>query len=420
MAGLLNPRAHPDCINAGNPVHECSDYCLRKIAERRALREEQQQALLAARGGEGGGALGGGEEDGGSKGAGANSLPAAFGRVRSVKRRREGEEGRVGDGAFVAGNKRGDSIASSSTTAGEGKAAGLMPRVSSGGSWGGGAEQQQQQPHRHREDGTSGAGLGARGRAGDNGGDDDDVGPAEGDGGGDPLAGLDERGRKLFELRLKLNQARKSNQSAVVAERKREDAPPESRGMSKARWLEEREKKLGRQLEANGLDMSKAFMLDTQDEAEKKYKKWEKKSAPFGGDVFNQRTLYKAYLKRTKDVPPEAVEDYQKRKGAELEGDERGDDGAGRVVLGDGVVVHGVGLGAAQVPAENVDRMVAELGKRVSKRKAFSRRRKFYEEKDIDYINERNAHFNRKIERAFGKYTVEIKNNLERGTALPD
>ena len=64
--------------------------------------------------------------------------------------------------------------------------------------------------------------------------------------------------------------------------------------------------------------------------------------------------------------------------------------------------------------------MVAELGERGKKRKEFSRRRRFHAEKDVDSINDRNEHFNRKIERAFGKYTVEIKNNLERGTALPD
>ena len=62
--------------------------------------------------------------------------------------------------------------------------------------------------------------------------------------------------------------------------------------------------------------------------------------------------------------------------------------------------------------------MVKELNDRDEKRKSFSRRRRLHEEKDIDSIH--NEHFNKKIERAFGKYTLEIKNNLERGTALPD
>lgn len=74
----------------------------------------------------------------------------------------------------------------------------------------------------------------------------------------------------------------------------------------------------------------------------------------------------------------------------------------------------------SNVPEENIDKMVKELREREEKRKSFSRRRKFNEDKDIDSINDRNEHFNKKVERAFGKYTLEIKNNLERGTALPD
>jgi hypothetical protein len=64
--------------------------------------------------------------------------------------------------------------------------------------------------------------------------------------------------------------------------------------------------------------------------------------------------------------------------------------------------------------------MVAELNKRDKSKEAFSRRRRLHDAKDIDFINDRNAHFNKKIERAFGKFTNEIKANLERGTALPD
>ena len=39
---------------------------------------------------------------------------------------------------------------------------------------------------------------------------------------------------------------------------------------------------------------------------------------------------------------------------------------------------------------------------------------------DVDAINDRNQHFNRKLERSYGTYTAEIKANLERGTALPE
>lgn len=40
------------------------------------------------------------------------------------------------------------------------------------------------------------------------------------------------------------------------------------------------------------------------------------------------------------------------------------------------------------------------------------------EDKDIDYINERNKVFNEKLERNFSKFAAEIKGNIERGTAL--
>ena len=60
------------------------------------------------------------------------------------------------------------------------------------------------------------------------------------------------------------NEARKANQTAMVAEKKRMEAPQESRGISKQKWMEERKKKIGKLLDSNGLDMSKAYMLHTQ------------------------------------------------------------------------------------------------------------------------------------------------------------
>lgn len=211
--------------------------------------------------------------------------------------------------------------------------------------------------------------------------------------------------KKLFELRLKMNEARKANQTAMVAEKKRMEAPQESRGISKQKWMEERKKKIGKLLDSNGLDMSKAYMLDTQQMAEAKYKKWEKEPAPGGWDVFNQKTLYDAHKKRTKKMDID-LEEYNKMKEADPEFYRE----ASSLQYGK----------APKVSEDKVERMVKELKDRDEKRSTFSRRRKFHEEKDIDSINDRNEHFNKKIERAFGRYTLEIKNNLERGTALPD
>lgn len=234
--------------------------------------------------------------------------------------------------------------------------------------------------------------------------DSDNDKPAEENVEGD-FTKLTGRQKKLFELRLKMNEARKANQTAMVAEKKRMEPPQESRGISKQKWLEERKRKIGKLLDANGLDMTKAYMLDTQDAAEAKYKKWEKDPAPFGWDVFNQKALYNAYKKRTKNIEVD-LEEYNKMKEADPE-----------FYRDASSLQYGK---SPKISEDKIDRMVKELKDREEKRNSFSRRRRFHEEKDIDSINDRNEHFNKKIERAFGKYTLEIKNNLERGTALPD
>ena len=78
------------------------------------------------------------------------------------------------------------------------------------------------------------------------------------------------------------------------------------------------------------------------------------------------------------------------------------------------------GRRGAKVPEEGIDRMVAELEEQKRKRANFSRRRKHFEERDVTHINDRNENFNKKLDRAYGEHTREIRANLERGTALPE
>ena len=40
MASAASARVHPACINAGNPYHECSEYCFRRIADGRVAGRE--------------------------------------------------------------------------------------------------------------------------------------------------------------------------------------------------------------------------------------------------------------------------------------------------------------------------------------------------------------------------------------------
>lgn len=102
-----------------------------------------------------------------------------------------------------------------------------------------GSMQQQQQdaePDGGSRPAAAGAGDGSNGAAAvvaaDAGGSDEDEDAAaadgEGGGGGDPYAGMNPRQRKLYELKQKMQQARKANENAIIAERKR---------MRVSRWL---------------------------------------------------------------------------------------------------------------------------------------------------------------------------------------
>ena len=66
---------------------------------------------------------------------------------------------------------------------------------------------------------------------------------------------------------------------------------------------------------------------------------------------------------------------------------------------------------------EGAKRLADEMKRRAEKRNNKKRRVEFDAE-DITSINERNKRFNQKISRNFDQHTAEIRQNLERGTAL--
>jgi pre-mRNA-splicing factor SYF2 len=162
----------------------------------------------------------------------------------------------------------------------------------------------------------------------------------------------------------------------------------------------------------------------------KKASKKEKRKAAFGWDVFNQDSLYKGYKKRLVSLPT-AVETAASTSVEDTLGDELayGKDDKVEEVRAKMHTYRDYPLLGAPTPAneqcalcgkmqESVERMAQEVEDRIKARKKFSRRRQHYEGEDVDYINGQNRIFNRKASQAFDKYTVEIRQNLERGTAL--
>lgn len=66
---------------------------------------------------------------------------------------------------------------------------------------------------------------------------------------------------------------------------------------------------------------------------------------------------------------------------------------------------------------EGAKRLAMEMKRRTEK-KANQKRKLEFDEVDVTSINDRNKRFNQKIGRNFDKHTAEIRQNLERGTAL--
>ncbi len=192
---------------------------------------------------------------------------------------------------------------------------------------------------------------------------------------------------RLKSLKSKMRRAQKENQTAVIDEIKQDraskllaDAMRDAEGGDgRRKWFKDKEKRKQKELTRLGLAADQAYLLDTAEQAEFK----------------EQKNAHAAREKKKEAQMKEMATLYQGREAS-------------------GPYVHG-GVGGA--PAEAVDRMVAELQAGQGR----GRRRRRSDAGDvIDYVNPQNAKINRSLEKAYGKYTKEIKANLERGTALPD
>ncbi|CAF0823583.1 unnamed protein product [Adineta steineri] len=212
-----------------------------------------------------------------------------------------------------------------------------------------------------------------------------------------------ERLARLKELHLRRNEARKLNHAEVIEEDHRKDLPTNyERRVERVKKQEEQTKRR-REITDSGLDHERVEQLEwTAEDCDKWEKKRKKKNPDVGFDNYEQCT-YRSYTKLTAQIKPD-MEACNKQK------EELGED----YYATSGSMIHGT-----HKPSEKaVNRMVEDLEQQYSKRGKFSRRRAFDIDADIDYINERNRSFNKKIERYYGKYTAEIKQNLERGTAV--
>uniref|UniRef100_A0A3Q2U5K5 Pre-mRNA-splicing factor SYF2 n=1 Tax=Fundulus heteroclitus TaxID=8078 RepID=A0A3Q2U5K5_FUNHE len=154
---------------------------------------------------------------------------------------------------------------------------------------------------------------------------------------------------------------------------------------------------------ARGEDYNRVKLLEvTADEAER-WERKKKKKNPDTGFAGYAEAQFRQYQRLTKQIRPD-LQSYEKQR------EESGEDFY--------PTSNSLSYGTHVPTKDGIDRMVEDVEKQIEKRAKYSRRRAYNDDADIDYINERNAKFNKKAERFYGKYTAEIKQNLERGTAV--
>lgn len=198
--------------------------------------------------------------------------------------------------------------------------------------------------------------------------------------------------KKYLELKSKINEVTNLNMKAVQEENMKAQDPDWERKKLKEEYKNFKQDQIKKMIES-GVPEDKLYTLDSINKCEIKNQKLlkKKKNETFGWDVFNTDTLYRAYKKRLKNMPMDKNLYEDQIKNPEK---------------------------AVEITEQRKHLLNSDLEMQIQKRKVFSRRRAFYEEQDVNYINERNMNFNKKLQRFFGKEVAEIKANLERGTSL--
>ena len=147
-----------------------------------------------------------------------------------------------------------------------------------------------------------------------------------------------------------------------------------------------------RLLKVRGIPKEKEYVLESINFCDKKNESREKKekNKTFAWDIFNQGAYYRAHEKRLKNLPFDGVLYKEQSKGD---------------------------FDIEKINSKTkIDLLIKDAEEQREKQEKFSRRRRYREEENVDFVNENNKKFNEKLRRYYGKETEGIRINLERGT----
>ncbi|PWZ02794.1 SYF2-domain-containing protein [Testicularia cyperi] len=256
---------------------------------------------------------------------------------------------------------------------------------------------------------------------------------------------MQDRQAKLAELRAKMAASSKANRKDILSEQSRSRAvaaqagkPVVSRKLQKAeKLLEERDlRQAGEDVERHrnmNYSIEDSERWDTK--LEEKDRRRDKGPEDFGD------AAARAYQRKLGQIKPDLVAYRQLRDGAAsahanspassalvLSGNGRRGKGKQNPTSLDHHHVQTNPTNSQQTdtihygshtPSDSaIDRVITHLNHESEIVKSRSRPRPDDPDTDITYINDKNKHYNKKLKRFFDSQTKEIRENLERGTAL--
>uniref|UniRef100_A0A7I4XV78 Pre-mRNA-splicing factor SYF2 n=1 Tax=Haemonchus contortus TaxID=6289 RepID=A0A7I4XV78_HAECO len=217
-----------------------------------------------------------------------------------------------------------------------------------------------------------------------------------------PSVDFNERFRKLHQLR---QQSRKANHEQVVEEDRKSKLPTNHEAKKAREEWELQEMEERKKAEEAGLDYERLKALNTPADvaARVEMKRKRKKNPDQGFSSYEDMTL-RQHTRLTTNLKPDG-ESYKKMR--EIVGEDQFYPTAN-------TLIHG----SHYPTSAAMEKLAQDVVGQSKRREQFHRRRLFDPDAPIDYINDKNMRFNKKLEKFYGQYTEDIKEDLERGTAV--
>ncbi|KAL9938216.1 hypothetical protein V8E36_002839 [Tilletia maclaganii] len=242
-------------------------------------------------------------------------------------------------------------------------------------------------------------------------------------------ATMEERMAKLKELRKKMNDSARANRKDVIAEQVRQKNGGQARDPQKKSWkLQKAEKVLEeRDLRESGEDVERArawgYSIEDNEAWEKKLE--DKEERRDKGPVDFNTAAERTYQRQLRQLKPDLKEYERTMTDASAAAGSSSSTTSQALIRTNNpsnslAVPEGDALSyGTHKPSEAaLERLASHINNEHEVKANRSRKRPVDPDSEVTYINEKNRRFNEKAERFYGKYTKEIRDSFERGTAL--